>query len=109
MSDLDQEFTYNTKAVVVNPMSNHITYANKILARNIVAALTLGDVSFLDLADIWVEEMLGHYRLSADLKPCYLQIYHQAAKNHLDERGQLLVEHLAHLSTKTESESTTSD
>ncbi len=58
----------------------------------------MGDPNFLDSTAIWIEDMLGHYRLSTDLILRYLQVYHEDAKKHLDERGQLLVEFLAQMS-----------
>ncbi len=71
--------------------------ANRHLACNIAAALTLGELDLLNTEIAWGEELMRHYHLPADLLPCYLRVYYQAAKTHLNEQGRPLVEWLAQL------------
>ena len=68
---------------------------NTYLGRYITAALTLGDLNFLNEDMVWVEELLRHYSLPNELLYRYLRVYHQAAEAHLDERGASIVTWLA--------------
>jgi DNA-binding transcriptional MerR regulator/methylmalonyl-CoA mutase cobalamin-binding subunit len=66
---------------------------NQALARDIIAALTLGDISFLD-ASTFVWEGLchdGQARLFVD----YLDVYRQAVHAHLGDQGALITNWLA--------------
>jgi DNA-binding transcriptional MerR regulator/methylmalonyl-CoA mutase cobalamin-binding subunit len=65
--------------------------ANRELARNIAAALTLGDISFLDDSIDWVAGMSRNGHVTAETMDGYLGVYLQAAKIHLDERGAPIV------------------
>jgi methanogenic corrinoid protein MtbC1 len=76
---------------------DHLAIANLELARNIIAALALGDMDFLGVDIEWVEGLLSNYRLPRELMYRYLRIYHQVAQTHLDERGVPIVAWLAHL------------
>jgi hypothetical protein len=82
----------------IDLLPDYLANANKHLNRNIVAALTLGDLSLLVPEISWVKEMLIHYGLPAQLLTVYLNAYFQAAQKHLDERGQALIDWLARLS-----------
>jgi DNA-binding transcriptional MerR regulator len=64
---------------------------NRYLARYISAALTLGDLNFLNEDFVWVEELLHHYSLPTELLYRYLRAYRQAAETHLDERGTPII------------------
>lgn len=75
----------------------HLAIANVHLARNIAAALALGDMGFLGSDIKWVEGLLCNYRLPGDLLHRYLSAYYQAAKTHLTERGAPVVTWLAQL------------
>jgi DNA-binding transcriptional MerR regulator len=72
----------------------HLTISNTHLALNIIAALKLGDMNFLGVDIDWVEGLLGNYRLPRQLLYEYLDVYRQAAKTHLDERGAPVVDWL---------------
>lgn len=72
----------------------HMTLANTNLARNIVAALALGDIDFVGVDIEWVEGLLSNHQLPSELLNRYLTAYHQLAENHLDERGAPIIEWL---------------
>jgi hypothetical protein len=57
---------------------------NLYLARNIVAALKLGDMKFLGSEITWIEGLMNNYGLDANYLPAYLDAYYKAAKQHLD-------------------------
>lgn len=77
------------------PSRENLTIANTHLALNISAALTLGDMNFLGVDIEWVEGLLANHRLPSEMLYDYLDIYRQAAKAHLDERGAPVVDWLA--------------
>jgi MerR family transcriptional regulator, light-induced transcriptional regulator len=66
----------------------HLALANRELALNIEAALALGDMDFLGTDVAWVEGLLSHFHLPLALLHGYLRAYDQAARNHLDRRGE---------------------
>jgi DNA-binding transcriptional MerR regulator/methylmalonyl-CoA mutase cobalamin-binding subunit len=78
----------------------HLSIANQALARNIEAALMLGDIDYLCTDIEWVEGLLENFKIPRETLSQYLQAYHQAAQTHLDERGSLIVKWLARLNGK---------
>jgi MerR family transcriptional regulator, light-induced transcriptional regulator len=72
-----------------------MTTANIHLARDITAALTLGDMAFLQPELVWVETLIINYDESADMLRQYIRAYYEAAQIHLDERGSLIIDWLA--------------
>jgi DNA-binding transcriptional MerR regulator len=72
----------------------NLTIANTHLALNIMAALRLGEMDFLGVDIEWVEGLLGNHRLPSELLYDYLDVYRQAAKAHLDERGAPVIDWL---------------
>lgn len=76
-------------------LPEYLTIANTNLARNIIAALTLGDIDFLGADINWVEGLLTNHGLPADALPTFLDAYHQAAQTYLDERGAPIINWLA--------------
>jgi DNA-binding transcriptional MerR regulator len=81
----------------VEGLSEYLTIANTHLARDITAALMLGDMDFLGSDIDWIECLLGNYRLPTDLLRRYLNAYYQAAKTYLDERGAPILDWLARI------------
>jgi DNA-binding transcriptional MerR regulator len=77
------------------PLSEHLALANRKLARNIDAALALGDINFLSTDIEWVSGLLSNHQMSTELLTDYLKIYHKAAQANLDERGDPIVDWLA--------------
>jgi hypothetical protein len=68
---------------------------NEYVAHGVSAALTLGDLNYLDVDVTWGEGLLKHYALPPDVLRRYLEIYHHAAIAHLDKRGQPIIAWLA--------------
>ena len=74
----------------------HLAVANQSFGRNIIAALTLGNMNFLDADINWVEGLLAnHYELPADALANYLDTYYRAALRHLEEPGYIVLAWLA--------------
>jgi DNA-binding transcriptional MerR regulator len=69
--------------------------ANRELARHIAAALTLGDIHFMDDSIDWVAGLSRNGHVTAETLGGYLGAYLQAARAHLDERGAPIVEWLS--------------
>lgn len=64
---------------------------NRELGRNISAALTLGDLAYLGSDLRWVEGLMENRQMPVPLLKEYLRAYRNAARKHLDERGQPLL------------------
>jgi len=78
-----------------NIAHEHISKLNQELANNIIAALTLGDINFLDAYINW-REGLCHETASVGVWSAgYLKRYYQAVKAQMDKRGALIVDWLA--------------
>ncbi len=69
--------------------------ANGYFSRNIVAALYLGEVKYLDVEIDWIKDLLLNRNLELSLLPAYIQAYREAITENLDERRQPLVEWLS--------------
>ncbi|HSM56738.1 MAG TPA: MerR family transcriptional regulator [Candidatus Sulfomarinibacteraceae bacterium] len=81
----------------------HLPRANRGMAEGIVAALTLGDLSFLEHDLAWVEGLVRNheYPVADDLLERYLTLYHQAVSVELNEpAGQLIIDWLEELLKK---------
>lgn len=74
---------------------NQLGTANLHLGQNITAALTLGDIRFLDADMNWLQTLLVNYEIPRAALAHYLQVYRDAASLHLDGRGQLILDWLA--------------
>jgi DNA-binding transcriptional MerR regulator len=71
--------------------SDYLALANVALARNLVAALRLGDVNFLGTDLQWVEGLLENFRLPVDQLESYLRAYRSAATAELDHHGRPII------------------
>ena len=80
----------------------HLNAAGYNLSRNIIAALTLGDMSFLQDDIGWVEGLLTNYQLPKSIFHNYLYAYQQATLEQLDERGKPVIDWLGHLVSSIE-------
>lgn len=69
--------------------------ANVHLARDIMAALALGDMDFLGSEFEWIAGLMQNYGVNSGQLPEYLRAYRNAAEQHLDERAQPVQEWLA--------------
>ncbi len=75
-----------------------LALANQSFGRNILAALTLGDIDYLDSDIEWIEGLLvNHHQIPADSLDNYLETYLEAAIHHLDRRGYIVLDWLARL------------
>jgi DNA-binding transcriptional MerR regulator len=78
-----------------NGLLDLLPHVNGYLARYINAALTLGDLNFLNEDMAWVEELLRHYSLPDKLMWRYMEVYHEVVDSYLDKRGEPIVRWLA--------------
>ncbi len=74
-----------------------LTMINREIGRNIIAALTLGDLAFVGTDIGWVEGLMENRQMPIPLLSLYLRAYHSAARDHLDERGDLILDWLGKL------------
>jgi DNA-binding transcriptional MerR regulator len=79
----------------LNLPSAYVALANQELARNIMAALALGDVNLASLDISWVKGLLVNEQQPTETLYHFLTIYYQAAQAHLDEQGEPIVNWLA--------------
>jgi methanogenic corrinoid protein MtbC1 len=70
---------------------HYLDIANRELALNIDAALSLGDMSFMGTDIEWVEGLLKNHSVPTQMLQSYLTAYYQAARQRLDERGKPIV------------------
>ena len=78
-----------------NGLLDLLPHVNGYLARYIRAAITLGDMNFLDEDVAWMEQLLRHYSLPEDLLHRYLRVYYRAAQTHLEKQAAPIVAWLA--------------
>jgi hypothetical protein len=76
----------------------HLAMANLSFGRAIIAALTLGDMNYLDPDIDWVEGLLvNHYEMPPAALDDYLEAYYDAAVRHLGKQGFLVIDWMARL------------
>lgn len=63
----------------------HFVNANIHLARDVIAALTFGDMRFIEAEIAWVEKLMMNYNMPPHLLKQYLETYYQTVSDHLDE------------------------
>lgn len=71
--------------------------ANHKLARNIIAALILGDIEFVGPNVTWIQGLLINQQMPVEQLHHFLKAYCQAAQQHLAEPGQIIVNWLNRL------------
>ncbi|MFX0143965.1 MAG: hypothetical protein ACFE9C_07800, partial [Candidatus Hodarchaeota archaeon] len=71
--------------------------ANTNLTQNIIAALTLGDISFLRSDIEWVKGLLEHHGIPTRGVNGYLQSYAEAVIREVGDRGSLIATFLIQL------------
>jgi hypothetical protein len=69
----------------------NLALAHRQMALNIDAALALGDLEFVGTDLDWLKGLLGSRGQPTTILRDYLITYHQAAREHLDERGEPIV------------------
>lgn len=98
LPQIEEHLARTLEATSVAP--DHLALANRELALNIEAALTLGDMDFLGTDIEWIRGLITQRALPAESLKDYLHAYHQAAQAHLDERGEPVTAWLAQLNDK---------
>lgn len=63
--------------------------------RNIVSALTLGDINFLDHSVGWLKGLLENYGLSPSLAVQYYKAYHHSVQQHLGSQAEVILNWLS--------------
>ena len=72
----------------------HLRIANLNLSQNIIAALTLGDISFLGVDIDWAKNLFENLGIPQELLDRYLSAYAEAITNQLGEGGHLISNYL---------------
>lgn len=76
----------------------HLATANRGLGHAIIAALSLGDVNYLDPDIDWIEGLLvNHNEMPPEALDAYLETYYDALVKHLGKTGYLVIEWMARL------------
>ncbi len=75
----------------------HVVNANLHLSHDILAGLTLGDMSLLNTGISWTEKLMMNYNLPLNILKHYLVAYHLAAQAILNEQGQPIIDWLTSL------------
>jgi DNA-binding transcriptional MerR regulator len=71
-----------------------IIIANLNMAQNIVAALTLGDIAYLNYDLQWIGDLLRNYSIPDEYLSHYVSTYAQTVSNELDQGGQFISDYL---------------
>lgn len=69
----------------------HLSLANRELALNIDAALSLGNMDYLGADMHWIANLLEYREMPGGMLHDYLEAYHQAVKDQLDDRAELIL------------------
>ena len=80
---------------------DHLRIANANLARNIMAALSLGNLDFLGNDISWLEGLLANYRLPQEPLRRYLYAYRKALKTYLEDWGTPILNWMAQLTANS--------
>jgi DNA-binding transcriptional MerR regulator len=80
----------------------HLTIANLNMARNINAALSLGDISLLGNDIEWVEGLLLNRGIPGDLLKEYITAYADVTKKEMDDHARIITDYLISLLNKSE-------
>ena len=70
----------------------HLENANSLFTRNLVSALSLGDIHAMDHSVGWLEGLLGNYGLSPLLAVRYFTAYRQVVQQQLGSHGALILD-----------------
>jgi DNA-binding transcriptional MerR regulator len=81
--------------------TQHLEEANTHLTLAIGAALSLGDIRFLDHSIGWLKGLLENYGLSPTLARLYFSAYHRAVQQHLGEQASPILAWFEQLETAT--------
>jgi len=97
---------YVWKNICANGMKEYqLELANEFLGRDISAALSLGDMNYLEYEVEWIKMLLNNYNIPLELLPDYLNIYRAGLSEVLDENGKPIIDwmdQLAHSQDQAE-------
>lgn len=65
---------------------------NNRLKKSILAALSLGNIGFIDSELQLAQQLMNHYGVATELQTKYLHTYHQASKTRLNSDGEIIVD-----------------
>ncbi len=78
----------------------HLGKANLNFSRNIIAALTLGDIDYAGVDLAWIQGLLSnHYHMPAHLIDDYLRAYLDAIEIHMENQRELVIKWLQRILT----------
>lgn len=77
--------------------TSELASMNSVFAQNVEAALQLGDITLLGTKFPWAAHLFAGYRISEAMIIGFILSYHQAAKVHLGESAEMIVQWLAEL------------
>jgi len=93
ITELPQINAYMWDVINRNGMErNHLEIANEYLARDIKAALKLGDIGFAGEELSWIEALIENRNVTQENLREYMKYYQQALEKYLDERGKPIIE-----------------
>ena len=72
----------------------YIKEANEFLAQDLIAALSLGDLSLVSANLEWIESLIANHDIAGEMLFNYLLAYYRAAQAHLDVPGDPIIEWL---------------
>lgn len=79
-----------------NMTHRELGHANTYMTRNVMAALSLGDLTLIGTDMAWVEGLIVNYQIPVEQLHCFTQVYFEAARQHLDaEAGQVVIDWLS--------------
>lgn len=67
---------------------------NSRLKKNILAALSLGNIALVNPELRFVQQLMNNYSISTEMQMKYIRTYHQSARKHLNSDGQIIVDWL---------------
>ncbi len=70
----------------------HLSIANEYLARDISAALRLGNLDYIHSELEWIRSLLENFNVPTELLPKYLCLYREAVETNMDEYAHPIVD-----------------
>jgi hypothetical protein len=73
----------------------HFVTATRYMARNIIAALSLGNMDYIGSELDWIKPLLANFQWPSGTLLRFLSVYHEASDLYLNGRGRPIIESLA--------------
>lgn len=74
-----------------------IALANTSMAENIIAALTLGEITYLDHDILWAKDLMRYHNIADENFTTYISAYAEAVSRELGHEGQFISDYLTTL------------